>query len=154
MSKIIREKDVKLAFIGGVPRSGTTLLKRIFDSHPKIYCGPEFGHLPRICEHYSLMKKGIEIGRLKSYSNTEELKLYFRNFILSFTSNIVRDYSVDLFAEKTPDNLKVFPYLHELFPTAHLIHVVRNPFDVVSSYLKVGKRKKKQIRRFSPFFIR
>lgn len=135
-------EEINLAFVGGVPRSGTTLLKRVLDSHPDIYCGPEFGHLPKLCEQYVLMKKGVENGRLISYCSVDELRLRFRSFILSFAENIVKQYSVRLFVEKTPDNLKVFPILHELFPEAYLIHVVRNPLDVASSYLRVGKRKR------------
>ena len=35
-------------FIGGAGRSGTTLLRVMLDSHPRIYCGPELKVTPLI----------------------------------------------------------------------------------------------------------
>lgn len=38
----------RLIIIGGSPRSGTTLVQNILDSHPDVLGGPEFLHLPDI----------------------------------------------------------------------------------------------------------
>ena len=35
-------------FIGGVPRSGTTLMRAMLDAHPDIRCGEETRVIPRI----------------------------------------------------------------------------------------------------------
>lgn len=37
-----------LIFIGGVPRSGTTLMRAMLDAHPDIRCGEETRILPRL----------------------------------------------------------------------------------------------------------
>src|SRR5579875_3741254 len=37
--------DITPIFIVGCPRSGTTLLRRMIDSHPHLSCGPETGFL-------------------------------------------------------------------------------------------------------------
>jgi hypothetical protein len=37
-----------IIFIGGMPRSGTTLMRVILDSHPKVRCGEETRVIPRI----------------------------------------------------------------------------------------------------------
>lgn len=39
-----------LIFIGGHPRSGTTLLRAMLDSHPDVRCGEETRIIPRILQ--------------------------------------------------------------------------------------------------------
>ena len=131
----------KLIFIGGVPRSGTTLVKRLLNSHSDIYCGPEFGHLPAVMNQYNTMKKSIENGRMDEYSNLTDLQLSYQSFVLELLKKPLIPLSKTYMAEKTPGNIRVFTHLHELFPSAKLLHILRNPFDVVASFLRVGKRK-------------
>ena len=38
----------RFIFVGGAPRSGTTLVQNMLDSHPDILGGPEFIHIPDI----------------------------------------------------------------------------------------------------------
>ncbi len=37
-----------IIFVGGMPRSGTTLMRAILDSHPHVRCGEETRVIPRI----------------------------------------------------------------------------------------------------------
>ncbi len=37
-----------LIFIGGMPRSGTTLMRTMLDAHPQVRCGQETRVIPRI----------------------------------------------------------------------------------------------------------
>ena len=134
-----------LIFVGGCPRSGTTLIKRILDSHSDIFCGPEFGHLPELCKRYKLMKQGIKNNRLTVYTNNDDLRNRFSRFINSFFSHIQESHNVRYIAEKTPDNVLQFDQLNELFPDAKFIHVIRNPLDVAASYLKVGQRINREL---------
>lgn len=148
----MKTNSSRLIFIGGCPRSGTTLVKRIVNAHSQIYCGPEFGHLPNICNQYELMKKGIVSDRIKAYCSEEQLKDYFKEFILNFVNPTLAKNRAFYFAEKTPDNILVFFTLHELFPKAKFIHVIRNPLDVVASYLRVGARSNKDPQQFPHFY--
>ena len=59
-------------FIVGVPRSGTTLLRVILDSHSRIACGPEAPWLARsdhsIKNLYQFMAQD-PLGYVRSYGN-------------------------------------------------------------------------------------
>ena len=44
----IVDENVPIVFIGGVPRSGTTIMRVIADAHPQIYCGEETRVVPGV----------------------------------------------------------------------------------------------------------
>ena len=46
-----------IIFIGGMPRSGTTLMRAILDSHPMVRCGEETRVVPRILSMRAAWKK-------------------------------------------------------------------------------------------------
>ncbi len=46
-----------IIFIGGMPRSGTTLMRAVLDSHPLIRCGEETRVIPRILNMRAAWKK-------------------------------------------------------------------------------------------------
>merc|ERR1711973_551138 len=40
-TKLVYNKSSNFLFIGGVPKSGTTLMRVLLDVHPNVDCGPE-----------------------------------------------------------------------------------------------------------------
>merc|ERR1719297_239572 len=44
------DRQSPLIFIGGVPRSGTTLMRAMLDAHPDVRCGEETRVVPRILQ--------------------------------------------------------------------------------------------------------
>jgi hypothetical protein len=57
-------KNQPLIFIGGMPRSGTTLMRAILDSHPRVRCGEETRVIPRILSmRASWRKSALEWNR-------------------------------------------------------------------------------------------
>lgn len=128
-------------FVGGVPRSGTTLLRVILDTHPRIYCGTEL----RIIQALSNLSVGAEQsagGILESaygvpLARTREI---FAELVIMFLRPAWQASGKARVAEKTPWNLLAFPQLHRLFPRSPLIHVIRDPRDVVASRLEQDRR--------------
>ena len=44
------DRNSPIIFIGGVPRSGTTLMRAMLDAHPEVRCGEETRVVPRILQ--------------------------------------------------------------------------------------------------------
>lgn len=134
-------------FVIGVPRSGTTLLRVMLDSHPNIASGPE---TPWFCAHHprtvgSLVDYLIEDqhGYCKNFGGSRaEVFDAARNFVSSLLGAYAARRGKSRWAEKTPDNLRFLPFLTELFPRAHFIHIRRHPLDVALSTSTVPPHRK------------
>jgi Sulfotransferase family len=139
----------------GCPRSGTTLLAVMLDSHPQIAMPPETAFLPEL--------------RLLTAKESAALR---RDFFLLLTTDrwgvsnwndigidkdaywrklcALRDFSVTgglrllygmyadrldkrLFGEKTPADTACMPQIEAYLPEARFIHIIRDPRDVVLS---------------------
>ena len=151
MTKLIRERPI---FIVGVGRSGTSLLHSILASHPEIYFPPETGLLRRLFlsgrlrngitreslkELWEVLSTDARFSRLK-ISTGEELghmlelngdaisgpEAYAR--IMSFLA-----YPKPMFGDKDPRLVESLPQIHVAWPNAYIIHVIRDPRDIVAS---------------------
>ena len=138
-------------FVGGSPRSGTTLLQNMLDSHPAIVGGPEFLHLPDIIRLRKSMQPTLAKGWLEAYCSREEADEHIKQMIDKFLLPIAKGNTVSYISEKTPDNINVFGDIAELYPEAYFIQIVRDPRAVIASMLKVGQRAKRMGQRTQPF---
>ncbi len=122
-------------FLGGAGRSGTTLLRVLLDSHPRICCGPELKVLPSIAEWYQTLTRSFA-PVMQSYGNTPaDLQLRFRQFIEGLVENFRRASGKPRWAEKTPHNVLFMVPLGEIFPDARFLHVIRDGRDVACSLI-------------------
>ena len=131
-------------FVGGAPRSGTTLLQNMLDSHPQVMGGPEFLHLPDIIRLRQLMQPTMRKGWLDEYCTISKADAHIKQLIDNFLLPIAKDQPVAFISEKTPANINVFADLAELYPDALFIQLLRDPRAVVASMLKVGRRAQKK----------
>lgn len=137
-------KSHKLIFVGGAPRSGTTLVQNMLDSHPLIFGGPEFLHIPDCINlrnklHYSISREFIDL-----FCSYDDVDRYIVSLIEHLLFPLADLQGCKFLSEKTPGNVLVFCELIDLFPQAHFIHVVRDPRAIVSSMLLAGKRAKEK----------
>ncbi|MCW8927087.1 MAG: sulfotransferase [Xanthomonadales bacterium] len=115
------------AFIVGFPRSGTTLLDQILDSHPGIQVMEEKDAI----EHVVRSIAGDYPQSLASLTESDVRKsreIYFK----AVDGYITRDTNTIL-VDKFPLNIQHVPLLVRLFPDARIILAMRHPCDVVLS---------------------
>jgi hypothetical protein len=134
----------RLIFVGGSPRSGTTLVQRILDCHPEIYGGPEFDFVPPIVDLFQDMRRSIRSGRIDAILDEKSLVHAFRCLLAALLLPKLQAEGVGYLSEKTPSNVLAFAWLEECAPEAKKILVFRDPRDVVSSMLEVGRRQRRR----------
>ncbi|MBN4081094.1 sulfotransferase [Caldithrix abyssi] len=141
----------RLIFVGGAPRSGTSLLQIILDSHPDIFGGPEFDQISGIISLRNAFHTSVSTGRIDVFCNIQDVDEAFRSLIEGLLLPVAKKNGCNLLSEKTPMNVLVFADLLEIFPAARFIHVVRDPRAVVSSMLQVAERYRSKGEMPPPF---
>lgn len=126
-------------FVVGCHRSGTSLLRTILDSHPRISAGAENILL------YNLSHLDNDLWRatLAHYGFTEEEWL---TKVRCIFENIHHRYATSQgktrWADKSPENCLIIDFLDKLYPDCQVVHIVRNPRDVIASNrVKYGPNK-------------
>jgi hypothetical protein len=117
-------------FVIGSPRSGTTLLRLILDSHPRISCGEET-HFLRDLEAIV----GRNWGLVQTYGLEREWWLNrIRTLYADFQTEVLARSGKTRWAEKDPTYTLHLPFIEELFPDALYVHLLRDGHDVVASF--------------------
>lgn len=124
-------------FVGGAPRSGTTLLRVILDTHPNIACGTEMRVIQGIAAFWSGAWQSSAAALTQGYGMEDAaFRATFRSLIASFLEPHWKKSGKPRIAEKTPSNVLAFRELHTLFPESPLIHIIRDGRDVVASRIE------------------
>jgi glycosyltransferase involved in cell wall biosynthesis/SAM-dependent methyltransferase len=128
-----------VAFLLGIPRSGTTVLARLLDQHPAVLCPPEpwlalavdaLGQAP--AEHpadAALLIEATEgfLGPDRDALFGDLLRVAYRRKLAAAGKSLLID--------KTPRYYQCLDRLAAALPEAPLVWLVRNPLDVAASYL-------------------
>ncbi len=152
------EQHNPYVFIVGCPRSGTTLLQRMLDSHPDLSVANDTHFIPRIIE------KESEMNPILSGNLIEKIIHYHRFPRLGILPDRVRELAgesetyCDLIhalytdygairgkkfaGEKTPDYVKHLPMLHQMFSSAKIVHIIRDGRDTTLSILQWSTEEK------------
>jgi len=118
-------------FIVGMPRSGTTLLERIFSSNDQVFCAGELETLDLFPKHIedSTGNKVI-FPEVLSHIPGQAVDYYCKQYLESVSANY-NDYQHTL--DKNPLNFANIGLIKMLFPKAKIIHCTRNPMDICLS---------------------
>ncbi|MDJ0553989.1 MAG: sulfotransferase [Microcoleaceae cyanobacterium MO_207.B10] len=146
-------------FLVGCPRSGTTLLQQMLDTHSQVAITPETHFMRLFWEKSSYYGDLAEddnyhklISDLVAFPEFTEMELHPDNFRqLAFQTD--RNYGslfnllleqfaelkkAEVVGEKTPHHLKYIEPISKFFPSALFIHIIRDPRAVVNSWRKVS----------------
>ena len=132
-------------FIGGLMKSGTTLLRTMLSNHSNIYTGLEthwfnnvqikkndVEYISQVTEYYDLNKNEVlDIIETSNRNNTPFVKELFS--ILTLRNNKKR------WIEKTPQNLMHLDKIKKNFKEFKFIHVKRDFRDTFSSWKESNK---------------
>lgn len=153
--------SIPFFFIIGRPRSGTTLLRTLFDAHPNVIIPMESQIIKLVFEKYGKKKSWDESQLLEllqdikkewkfdTWNVDEEklekdildcvgeiplkhiLRVIYRNYISHFEKK-----EIILFGDKNPEYSLYIDKLFKNFPKAKYIHITRDYRDQILSYLK------------------
>lgn len=144
-------------FILGSVRSGTTLLRDLLKIHPNLIC-PEETHFFRWAEPFAsddykrtnksadtlITHRQMDGVQQCDFERIIDLSLDRKDFMLNYLSLFKKAQqdtdkkNATRFFDKTPQNVYGLPLIRGYFPQAKIIHIVRNPLNVVTS-LKLGR---------------
>lgn len=135
----------QLFFVGGAPRSGTTWVQHMLDSHPDVSCRGEGQFL-----HFFAEPMGALMQRRRAELEAKNTKLFKESAgyplpgasdfeflvgsgILLALAQQSAGRTCQAIGEKTPENVFYFPNLRRLFPGAKFVGVARDPRDTLTS---------------------
>ncbi len=106
-------------FIVGMPRSGTSLVEQILDTHQKVHGLGELNSMTKLC---SPIVNNFLTGDINSLS--DKSILYIRNEYISMLSSINK--SEKYITDKLPLNFQFIGFILSAFPNAKIIHLQRD----------------------------
>ncbi len=125
----------KLALLGGHPRSGTTLLEQVMDSHPGIISAEE-------TENFSIFSFNplaraqppmTEIMTVLESTSEENLQRARKDYFSAMDLCLEEAVGSRLLIDKNPSLTPLAPALFRVFPEIRFVTMIRDPRDVVLS---------------------
>jgi hypothetical protein len=126
-------------FVIGCQRSGTSLLRRILDSHSRIACPPESKFIAPLAQ---LLRDGTALKGLESMGyDREQVSAALGRFIAEFFERYAAAQGKSRWADKTPNYVDHLAELREMFgPSARFLLIVRHGMDVAHSLADPHRR--------------
>lgn len=123
-------------FLLSTPRSGSTLLRNILDTHPQIYAPPELVltelgvEFQRFPARYGMHTFQTELGFREFGWDTAKLEYLLWDRILH---HVLAESGKDVLLHKAPRVLLRWRRIAECWPEARYIFLLRHPMNVVAS---------------------
>lgn len=149
-------------FIIGVHRSGTTLLRYMLSSSPRIYIPPESDFIPRFFLHNPTgpLTENDVANILQIIFNQYRFAKEWRDdppdaetilremdaptpaaFLDALYSMYARQYGAVRWGDKTPIYASYVDLIHQIFPQARFVHLIRDGRDAALSMLEKWSQK-------------
>ena len=144
-------------FVVGAPRSGTTMLRYMLCSHPRIYIPPESNFIPGLFRHRrDKVMSTSEAARI--LNKILKYRVFFRDWqgapidplaaaeslsggtpasLLDFLyGSYAAQFGAQRWGDKTPIYTTHMDLIAEIFPSAQFIHIIRDGRDVARSMIE------------------
>ncbi len=118
--------------MGGAPRSGTTVLRKVFDRHPEICSGPETKLFVPAAYNLEWLAHAYAIP-LDELTGMRDGASSQAAFIDAFAARVRAAAGKARWAEKTPQNIRNLEWIVARFPQVSIVHIIRDGRDVVCS---------------------
>jgi hypothetical protein len=123
--------------VGGFYRSGTTLLRRLLDSHPNVHCPPEIKFFKDFYGDYL----DDPLGHIRFFStvqscgiNRDKILAIFGGAYVDVREAASKKAGKQRWADKNPENSKfIYSWDKLLGGELFYLHVLRNPCDIICS---------------------
>jgi hypothetical protein len=163
----IQFTDCEPIFLVGTGRSGTTLLQLLLNSHPNIAIWGEIHYFDQILqiknwvpsimqpedlerffsylkrtEHYQYLPDAQRVLASTKSRLLAEKKCTYEKFYRIVLEEYAKSQGKLRFGDKTPYNILYLEEISQLFPKCKIIHIKRDPRDVVASYIKLPAASK------------
>ncbi len=125
----------QVAFLGGHPRSGTTLLEQILDAHPEVLAFDEpVAFAQEITGHINLsaLEGGVQLKTLDALPASQRAVMRGR-YIKSLLREIEGEPAARILLDKNPSPTMSLNVWLRVFPELKVIIALRDPRDVIIS---------------------
>lgn len=167
----MHDSELGRLFIVGVGRSGTSLLQSMLNAHPRVCFPPEINFIRRFLATHALEKmwthdkdsvaRMLVSDELMARLGIEEktIQSILASMSDSFSSKELYVRLLDAYAteagkenaawigDKDPRSVEYLPLIHRCFPEARILHIVRDPRDVLASKKKAEWSKDQSVLR-------
>ncbi|PIK47713.1 putative protein-tyrosine sulfotransferase 1 [Apostichopus japonicus] len=128
-------RTMPLIFIGGMPRSGTTLMRAMIDAHSDVRCGEETRVIPRLLGMRAQWEKSP-----KEHARLEEAGLtgsVIDDAISAFILEVIAKHGrpAPRLCNKDPFVLRSTKYVHKIFPNSKFLLMIRDGRATVHSII-------------------
>lgn len=128
--------DNRPIVVGGCYRSGTSLVRRILDAHPRIHCGPEVKFFRDLRGDWVEDPIGHVrfMASARSLASDDDLLEVLGAAFVELHERAARTAGKPRWADKSPENVVFLDDWRRLLGDRWLfVHVVRNPLDTLGS---------------------